>query len=58
VDVPTFLGLVEGLGLGEEPGLSKLLPYLHAVTSVAGGGDSPGAGVARLRIVAGLQHAE
>ncbi len=58
VDFPTFLGLLEGLGLSEEPSISKLVPYLRNLTTLAGGGSSPGAGVQRLRIVAGLQHAE
>jgi hypothetical protein len=58
VDFPTFLGLLEGLGLTEEPSISKLVPYLRSLTTLAGGGDSPAGGIARLRIVAGLQHAE
>lgn len=58
VDFPTFLGLLEGLGLSEEPSISKLVPYLRNLTTLAGGGSSPAAGVQRLRIVAGLQHTE
>ena len=58
VDFPTFLGLLEGLGLSEEPSISKLTPYLRTLSTLAGGGKSPGGGVQRLRIVAGLQHAE
>jgi len=58
VDFPTFLGLLEGLGLSEEPSISKLVPYLRNLSTLAGGGSSPGLGVERLRVVAGLQHAE
>jgi hypothetical protein len=58
VDVPTFLGLLEGLGLSEEPTISKLVPYLRTLTTVSGGGKSLGGGIERLRVVVGLQHTE
>jgi hypothetical protein len=58
VDFPTFLGLLEGLGLGEEPTISKLVPYLRTLTTLSGGGKSVAGGVERLRVVAGLQHTE
>ncbi len=58
VDFPTFLGLLEGLGLSEEPTLSKLVPYLRTFTTLAGGGKSLGEGVDRFRAVLGLQHTE
>jgi hypothetical protein len=58
VDFPTFLGLLEGVGLSEEPTISKLVPYLRTLTTLAGGGKSLGAGVERLRLVLGLQHPE
>ena len=58
LDFPTFLGLLEGLGLSEEPTISKLVPYLRTLTTLAGGGKSLGGDVERLRFVLGLQHAE
>jgi len=58
VDFPTFLGLLEGLGLSEEPTISKLVPYLRTFTTLAGGGKSLGEGVDRFRAVLGLQHTE
>jgi hypothetical protein len=58
LDVPTFLGLLEGLGLSEEPSISKLVPYLRSLTTVSGGGRSLGEGAQRLRIVAALAHTE
>jgi hypothetical protein len=58
VDFPTFLGLLEGLGLTEEPTISKLVPYLRTLTTLSGGGKNLGGGVQRLRVVVGLQHTE
>jgi Protein of unknown function (DUF3352) len=58
VDFPTFLSLLEGVGLSEEPTIAKLVPYLRTLTTLAGGGNSPAAGIERLRIVLGLQHPE
>ena len=55
VDVPTLLSLLEGVGLTEDPALSKVLPYLRAVTTVAGGTHSLGGGVERARVVLGLR---
>jgi len=58
VDFPTFLGLLEGVGLTEEPAISKFVPYLRSLTTLAGGGKSLGEGVDRFGLVLGLQHAE
>ena len=44
------------MGLSEEPTISKLVPYLRTLTTLAGGGKSLGAGVERLRLVLGLQQ--
>lgn len=57
VDVPTFLGLFEALGLSEERTVSKLVPYLRTLNTVAGGGKSLGEGIERFRLVLGLQQA-
>lgn len=58
VDFPTFLGLLEGVGLSEEPAISKLVPYLRSLTTLAGGGKGLGEGIDRFGLVLGLQHAE
>ena len=34
VDFPTFLGLLEGVGLIEDPSISKFVPYLRALTTL------------------------
>ncbi len=56
VDFPELLGLLEGVGLSEDPSISGLLPNLRALTTLAGGGQNLGGGVERTRIVAGLQR--
>jgi hypothetical protein len=56
-DVPTLLGLLEGVGLAEDPALSKLLPYLRSITTIAGGSHSLGGGLERVRVVIGLRQA-
>jgi hypothetical protein len=53
-DVPTLLSLLEGVGLTEDPTLSKVLPYLRSVTTIAGGTRVLGAGVQRARVVLAL----
>jgi hypothetical protein len=58
VDFPTFLGLLEGVGLSEEPAIAKLVPYLRSLTTLAGGGKSLGEGIDRFGLVLGLQHSE
>jgi hypothetical protein len=58
VDFPTLLGLLEGVGLTEEPAISKFIPYLRSLTTLAGGGKSLGEGIDRFGLVLGLQHAE
>jgi hypothetical protein len=54
-DVPTFLGLLEGIGLLEQPPVSKFLPYLRASTTLVGGGRELGDRSARFKLVLGLQ---
>ncbi len=56
-DVPTFLTLLEGVGLTEDPTISKFVPYLRTLTTVDGGGHSLGGGVERYRLVLGLGSA-
>ncbi|MGO9247469.1 MAG: DUF3352 domain-containing protein [Solirubrobacteraceae bacterium] len=57
VDFSTLLSLLEGVGLAEDPTVSKFTPYLRASTTLTGGGKSLGGGIERLRLVLGLQHA-
>jgi Protein of unknown function (DUF3352) len=54
-DFATLLSLLEGVGLSEDPAVSKFVPYLRASTTLSGGGKSLGGGVERLRLVLGLQ---
>jgi Protein of unknown function (DUF3352) len=55
VDFSTLLSLLEGVGLSEDPTISKFVPYLRASTTLSGGGRSLGDGMQRLRLVLGLQ---
>lgn len=55
VDFGTLLSLLEGVGLSEDPTISKFTPYLRSSTTLSGGGKNLGGGVERLRLVLGLQ---
>jgi hypothetical protein len=55
--VPTLVALLEGVGLTEEPALSKALPYLRAITTVSGGGHQLGGEVERFKLTVGLRPA-
>jgi hypothetical protein len=55
VDFPTLLGLLEGIGLNEDPTISPFVPYLRSLTTLAGGGKRLGGGIERFRLVFGLQ---
>jgi hypothetical protein len=52
--VPTLLSLLEGIGLTEDPAISKFVPYLRAIATVSGGGKELGGEVERFRIALGL----
>ena len=54
VNFATLLSLLEGVGLSEDPTVSKFVPYLRASTTLAGGGKGLGGGIERLRLVLGL----
>ena len=56
-DFPTLLALLEGVGLGEDPSLSPLLPYLRASGTLAGGGRQLEGGVERFSLVLRLRSA-
>jgi hypothetical protein len=55
VDFPTLLGLFEGVGLSEDPSVAPFVPYLRSLTTLSAGERNLGNGIARLRIVIGLQ---
>jgi hypothetical protein len=55
VDFPTLLGLLEGIGLSEDPSISPLVPYLRSLSTLSGGSQSLGGGIKRFRLVLGLQ---
>jgi hypothetical protein len=57
VSFPTFLTLLEGIGLSEDPSIAKFVPYLRSSTTLAGGGRELGGGIDRFRLVLGLQTA-
>jgi len=57
VDFPTLLGLFEGVGLSEDPSVAPFVPYLRSLTTLSAGQRNLGNGIARLRIVVGLQSA-
>jgi hypothetical protein len=57
VEFPTLLSLLEGVGLGEDPSISKVLPTLRSLTTLTGGGKSLGGGIERFRLLLGLQQA-
>ncbi|HEY1451034.1 MAG TPA: DUF3352 domain-containing protein [Solirubrobacteraceae bacterium] len=55
VEFPTLLGLLEGVGLSEDPTVAPLVPYLRSLATLSGGGTKLGNGVERFRLVVGLQ---
>jgi hypothetical protein len=55
VNFPTLLGLLEGVGLLEDPTISPLVPYLRSLTTLAGGEKGLGGGIERFKLIAGLQ---
>jgi hypothetical protein len=55
-DFPTLLSLLEGINLTEDPSISKFVPYLRAISTLAGGGHELGEEVQRFRLVLGLQQ--
>jgi Protein of unknown function (DUF3352) len=57
VSFPTLLTLLEGVGLTEDPSISKFVPYLRAITTLAGGGREPSGAVRRFRLDLSLQPA-
>ena len=57
LDFPTVLTLLEGIGLTEDPTISKFVPYLRAISTLSGGGRELGSEVQRFRLVLGLAHA-
>ncbi|HEY2283750.1 MAG TPA: DUF3352 domain-containing protein [Solirubrobacteraceae bacterium] len=56
VNFATLLSLLEGVGLSEDPTISRFVPYLRNSTTLAGGGKSLGGGMERLLLVLGLRQ--
>jgi hypothetical protein len=56
VQVPTLVGVLEGVGLTEDASVAPLLPYLRALTTVTAGSRSLGGGAQRVRLVARLRQ--
>jgi hypothetical protein len=56
VDFPTLLGLLEGVGLSEDPTVAPFVPYLRSLTTLSGGTASASGGIERFRLVLGLQQ--
>ncbi len=56
LELPTLLTLLEGVGLTEDPSVSKFIPYLRAITTLSGGGHALGGEVQRFGLVLGLQQ--
>jgi hypothetical protein len=56
VDFPTLLGLLEGVGLTEDPTIAPFVPYLRSLTTLSGGATSAGSGIERFGLVLGLQQ--
>ncbi|HUA73144.1 MAG TPA: DUF3352 domain-containing protein [Solirubrobacteraceae bacterium] len=54
VEFPTLLGLLEGVGLSEDPTVSPFVPYLRTLGTLSGGGKDLGGGIERYRLVLGL----
>jgi hypothetical protein len=55
LDFPTLLSLLEGVGLTEDPSISKFVPVLQAATTLSAGAHAAGGEVERFRLVLGLQ---
>jgi hypothetical protein len=55
VEFPTLLGLLEGVGLSEDPAVAPFVPYLRSLGTLSGGGKVLGGGIERFRLVLGLQ---
>jgi hypothetical protein len=57
VEFPTLLGLLEGVGLSEDPDIAPFVPYLRALGTLSGGGKDLGGGIDRFKLVLGLGEA-
>lgn len=56
VQVPTLLGLLEGVGLSEDATISPILPYLRPLDAVYGGGRGLGGDAGRFRLRISLRE--
>jgi len=55
IEFTTLLSVLEGAGLTEQKSVAPLVPYLRALTTLAGGGKRLSSGVERFRLTVGLQ---
>ena len=53
----TLLGLLESVGLTEDPAFAKIGPYLRSITTIEGGGHALTGEVERYKLVIGLRPA-
>jgi hypothetical protein len=58
IDFPTLLTLLEGIGLADDPSITKATPYLRSLTTLSGGAKSLGGGIERYRLALGLQSTQ
>jgi hypothetical protein len=56
LDFTTFLSLLEGVGLTQDPSIAPLLPYLRSATTLDGGGHELSSEMDRYKLVLGLSH--
>jgi len=56
VEFAPLLSLLEGVGLSEDPSISKVVPYLRSLSTISGAGKSLGGGIERFHLVVGLQQ--
>jgi hypothetical protein len=56
VEFAPLLSLLEGVGLSEDPSISKVVPYLRSLSTISGGGKSLGGGIERFHLIVGLQQ--
>jgi hypothetical protein len=56
VEFAPLLSLLEGVGLSEDPSISKVVPYLRSLSTISGGGKSLVGGIERFHLIVGLQQ--
>ena len=54
LEFTTLISLLEGVGLTQDPTIAPLVPYLHSLTTLYGGGHQLSGEIDRYRLVLGL----